>query len=148
MKRIFGLMMLVALMMAAVGCGAKNVMLNLPQNPSNTEETGTLIIQLSASMNAVSVTIDGKLVVKERNTRWIKVDGLRAGKIKVNVFGMDSDRRGDLDKTETLEIMPGEITDMIVQSPSYSIKPFARSLVLGIGSIILLLKVLAGPGTT
>ena len=84
MKRIFGLMMLVALMMAAVGCGAKNVMLNLPQNPSTMEETGTLIIRLSAPMNAVSVTIDGNLVVKERNTRSIEVNGLRAGKIKVN----------------------------------------------------------------
>ena len=144
-KRTIGLLLMVG---GLFGCGAKNVTLRLPQNPSNMEKTGTLIIRLSASMDAVSVTIDGKLVVKERNTRWIKVDGLRAGKIKVNVFGMDSDRRGDLDKTETLEIMPGEITDMIVQSPSDSIKPFARSLVLGIGSIILLLKVLAGPGTT
>ena len=135
MKRIFGLMMLVALMMAAVGCGARNVTLRMPQNPSNTEETGTLIIQLSASMNAVSVTIDGNLVVKDRNTASIEVNGLRAGKIKVNVFGMDSDRRGDLDKTETLEIMPGKITDMIVQVPLHNIKPFARGIVVLIGTI-------------
>ena len=132
MKRMIGFLMMVGVLF---GCGAKNVTLSMPPNPSNMEKTGTLIIKLSASMDAVSVTIDGKLVVKERNTRWIKVDGLRAGKIKVNVFGMDSDRRGDLDKTETLEIMPGKITDMIVQVPLHNIKPFARGVVVLIGTI-------------
>ena len=143
-KRTIGLLMMVGVLF---GCGAKNVTLRMPQNPSNMEKTGTLIIRLSTSMDAVSVTIDGKLVVKERNTRWIKVDGLRTGKIKVNVFGMDSDRRGDLDKTETLEIMPGEITDMIVQAPSYSFKRYARPVVVGIGVIILFLSMIPA-GTT
>ena len=143
-KRTIGLLLMVGVLF---GCGAKNVTLRMPQNPSNMEKTGTLTIRLSASMDAVSVTIDGKLVVKERNTRWIKVDGLRTGKIKVNVFGMDSDRRGDLDKTETLEIMPGEITDMIVQTPSYSFKRYARPVVVGIGVIILFLSMIPA-GTT
>ncbi|HIG56093.1 MAG TPA: hypothetical protein EYG11_22625 [Candidatus Latescibacteria bacterium] len=147
MKRIFELMMLVALMMVAVGCGARNVTLHMPQNTSNMEKTGTLIIKLSASMDAVSVTVDGKLVVKERNTRRIKVDGLREGKTKVDVFGKDSDRRGDLEKTETVEIMPGEITDMLVQVPSYSIKRYARPVVVGIGLILGFLSMIPA-GTT
>ena len=147
MKRIFGLMMLVALMMTAVGCGARNVTLRMPQNPSNMEKTGTLIIQLSASMNAVSVTIDGNLVVKDRNTASIEVNGLRAGKIKVNVFGMDSDRRGDLDKTETLEIEPGKVTVMLVQAPPRSIKFYASPVVVLIGTIWAILSMIPA-GTT
>ena len=79
LKRIFRLMVLVALMMVAVGCGARNVTLPMPQNLSNTKETGTLIIRLSASMHAVSVTIDEDLVVEEKTTQRIQVNGLGAG---------------------------------------------------------------------
>jgi hypothetical protein len=143
-KRTIGLLLMVGVLF---GCGAKNVMLNLPQNPSAMEETGTLIIMLSASMNAVSVSIDGNLVVKERNTKSITVGGIRAGKIKVNVFGIDSDRRGDLDKTETLEIEPGKATAMRVQAPPYSIKRYARPVVVGIGAIMLFLGLIPA-GTT
>ena len=47
LKQIFRLMMLVALMIVGIGCGAKNVTLPMSQNASNAEETGTLIIRLS-----------------------------------------------------------------------------------------------------
>ena len=73
-------------MMVTVECGAKNITLPMPQNLSNTEETGTLIIRLSASMYAVSVTIDENLIVEEKNTQRIQVNGLGAGMRKVNVF--------------------------------------------------------------
>ena len=135
MKRIFGLMMPVALMMAAVGCGARNVTLRMPQTHPDMEGTGKLSIYLSASMNAVSVSIDENLVIKEKNTKSITVDGIRAGKIRVNVFGMDSDFRGDLDKTETLEIEPGKVTVMRVQAPPRSIKFYASPVVVLIGTI-------------
>ena len=39
-KQTIGLLMMVGVLF---GCGAKNLMLNLPQNPSAMEETGTLI---------------------------------------------------------------------------------------------------------
>ena len=130
LKRIFRLMVLVALMMVAVGCGARNVTLPMPQNLSNTKETGTLIIRLSASMHAVSVTIDEDLVVEEKTTQRIQVNGLGAGLINVNVFGKDRNYSPDLDVTSTMEIRPGETTTMLVQTPSKSIGHYVKKVIL------------------
>ncbi len=130
MKRIFRLMVLVALMMVTVGCGARNVTLPMPQNLSNTKETGTLIIRLSASMHAVSVTIDEDLVVEEKTTQRIQVNGLGAGVRKVNVFAKDSNYSADLDVTSITEIRPGETTTMLVQTPSKSIGHYVKKVIL------------------
>ena len=60
---------------------------------------------------------------------------------------MDSNYSVDLDKTETLEITPGEITAMRVQAPPYSIKRYALPVAGVIGVIILFLSMIPG-GTT
>ena len=111
--------------------GHRNILLNLPQDPSIMEETGTLIIKLSTAMN-VSVTIDDRLVVEGKNTQKIKVDGLGAGSRRVRIVGGGS--RGPLDKIETIEIIPGDITTMSVSTPP---RPTA-SLITG-GIILVLL---------
>ena len=111
--------------------GPRNILLSLPQDPSIMEETGTLIIRLSTAMN-VSVTIDDRLVVEGKNTQKIQVDGLGAGSRRVRIFGGGS--RRPLDKIETIEIIPGEITTMSVSTPP---RPTA-SLITG-GIILVLL---------
>ena len=111
--------------------GHRNILLNLPQDPSIMEETGTLIIKLSTAMN-VSVTIDDRLVVEGKNTQKIQVDGLGAGSRRVRIFGGGS--REPLDKIETIEIIPGDITTMSVSTPP---RPTA-SLITG-GIILVLL---------
>ena len=107
--------------------GNRNVLLNLSQDPSIMEETGTLIIRLSTPMN-VSVTIDDRLVVEGKNTQKIQVDGLGAGSKSVRIFGES------LDKIETIEILAGDITTMSVKTPFLS----TASLVAG-GTILVLL---------
>ena len=111
--------------------GPRNILLSLPQDPSIMEETGTLIIKLSTEMN-VSVTIDDRLVVEGKNTQKIQVDGLGAGSKRVRIVGGGS--RGPLDKIETIEIIPGDITTMFVSTPPLP----TASLVVG-GTILVLL---------
>ena len=77
------------------------------------EETGTLLIQLSDAMSGVSVTIDGFLVVEKKSTQRIQVNGVKAGKREVTIIGGGGSRE-PLDKTETVEITPGETTTMLV----------------------------------
>ena len=111
--------------------GPRNILLSLPQDSSIMEETGTLIIKLSNEMN-VSVTIDDRLVVEGKNTQKIQVDGLAAGSRTVRILGSGS--RRPLDKIETIEIIPGEITTMSVSTPPRQ----TASLITG-GIILVLL---------
>jgi hypothetical protein len=115
MKRVFGLIQCL-LIFSLVGC-ARNVLINYPTSPWP-EETGTLVIKLSAPMNDVSVTIDGNFVVEEKHTQRIQVNGIRAGEREVNIVG--GGNREHLDKTETVEISPAKTTAMLVKAPSYS----------------------------
>ena len=99
-----------------VGC-AKNVLIQYPERHSP-EETGTLVIKLSAPMNDVSVTVDGNFVVEEKHTQRVQVNGVKAGEIEVNIVGGGD--REHLDKTETVTIEPGKTTAMLVKAPPFS----------------------------
>ena len=78
------------------------------------------------------MTIDDRLVVEGKNTQKIQVDGLAAGSRTVRILGSGS--RRPLDKIETIEIIPGEITTMSVSTPPRQ----TASLITG-GIILVLL---------
>ena len=116
LKAILVIVLLVIIVVLA-GC-AKDVRVRYAVVP---DESGTVVIKLSAPMEKVSVTVDDNMVVEDAHTQRIQVENVPVGKRKIHIIAESGERKEKLDKELEVIVKSNETSAVLVEVPPYSI---------------------------
>jgi len=119
--------------------------------PGDTPSAGTIAVVLNDPTRALTVTVDGELVVDRAYTRRARIDGVPAGPARVSVStggGCEAGRAVDYD----VEVVPGRVTTIPLPGP----EPNTGCMVyqglyyvgLEVGLVALAILATSGPATS
>ncbi len=90
------------------------------KEPVKSKKYGSLIVKFSTAVQGVNVTLDDKLVAKDKHTEWIEINNIPVGKHEVNVIAASGNLESDIDVEQTVTIEPNQQSTVLVQVPPAS----------------------------
>src|SRR5689334_20813947 len=99
--------------LALAGC-ASNVAIRYPAAPTDTRETGEVLVRFTQPVKAVSVSIDGLLVVEDKHTERIHIADVPAGSREIAIVAEAGSRAAAVEKNETVSVAAGQEASVLV----------------------------------